>query len=625
MRAVMVMFDTLNRRMLPPYGSDWTYAPNFERLAHRTVMFDHCYGGSMPCMPARREMHTGRYNFLHRSWGPLEPFDDSAPEMLKNHGVHTHLTTDHPHYWEDGGATYHNRFSTYEFFRGQEGDPWKGQVADPEIPESLGTSHVLKASHWRQDWINRQHMATQDLHPQTMTFDAGLEFLETNLAQDGWFLQIETFDPHEPFFSYAQYKEHYAYDYDGPHFDWPDYAQVTEPPEAVQHARAEYGALLSMCDASLGRVLDYLDDHGMWDDTMLIVCTDHGFLLGEHGWWGKNVQPWYDENIHTPLFVWDPRSQKAGERRSSLVQTIDLGPTLLEFFGVDRTPDMLGVPLAATVADDTPVRQGGLFGTFGGHVSVTDGRYVYMRASATPENQPLIEHTLMPTHMRGFFHPQVLEQASLAEPFSFTKGMPVLAVPGEAFGSPWVFGSLLFDLHTDPDQETPLRDPELERRMATLLRDLLVSSDAPASQFARLGLPAQGPIGDEHLLVELQWPQVLASQSSAAVLSDFPEDTGNLARPLGELLDDPDTRDVLAELTPMLVQGPMVAVLRGLTLIQIAAMAVGMLPDAALHAIATRLARTPSPTRPSPTGDPSERRTRMLGMTSDVSPLVADR
>jgi len=62
MRAIMVMFDSLNRRMLPAYGCDWVHAPNFQRLAQRTVVFDNSYVGSMPCMPARRELHTGRYN-----------------------------------------------------------------------------------------------------------------------------------------------------------------------------------------------------------------------------------------------------------------------------------------------------------------------------------------------------------------------------------------------------------------------------------------------------------------------------------------------------------------------------------------------------------------------------------
>jgi hypothetical protein len=64
MKANFVCFDTLNRRMLP-YGCEWVNAPNF----------------------ARRELHTGRYNFLHRSWGSLEPFDESLPQLLTQNGV----------------------------------------------------------------------------------------------------------------------------------------------------------------------------------------------------------------------------------------------------------------------------------------------------------------------------------------------------------------------------------------------------------------------------------------------------------------------------------------------------------------------------------------------------------
>ena len=67
-------------------GALWRHArsptPNFDRLAERAVTFDSHYVGSMPCMPARRDMQTGRLDFLHRSWGPLEPFDNSFPELL---------------------------------------------------------------------------------------------------------------------------------------------------------------------------------------------------------------------------------------------------------------------------------------------------------------------------------------------------------------------------------------------------------------------------------------------------------------------------------------------------------------------------------------------------------------
>lgn len=92
----------------------------------------------MPCMPARRELHTGRYNFLHRGWSPLEPFDDSMPEILKKNGIHTRTVTDHKHYWRDGGATYHSRYSTYEFIRGQEGDARKVSLINLNIATCQG-------------------------------------------------------------------------------------------------------------------------------------------------------------------------------------------------------------------------------------------------------------------------------------------------------------------------------------------------------------------------------------------------------------------------------------------------------------------------------------------------------
>lgn len=479
----MVMFDSLNRRMLQPYGCDWVHAPNFQRLAQRSVTFDRCFIGSMPCMPARRELHTGRYNFLHRSWGPLEPFDDSMPEILKKGGVYAHLATDHYHYFEDGGASYHPRYSSWEIARGQEGDAWKGVVADPEIPEHRGQM-------WRQDVVNRAYLPTTDSQPQARTFAAGLEFLETNHGEDRWFLQIETFDPHEPFFTQEEWKRLYPHEYDGPHFDWPSYGEVTETPEEVAHLRYENAALVSMCDHHLGMVLDMMDRYDLWSDTMLIVNTDHGFLLGEHDWWAKCIQPFYNEVAHIPLFIWDPRSGKRGERRRSLVQTIDLPATILDYFGFDRPPAMLGQSLARTIADDTPVRDACLFGIHGGHVNCTDGRYVYMRAPRNSSNEPLYNYTVMPGHMRSPFSVEELAGAELAPPFSFTKGVPLLKVkPG---GAPWLdaaaFGTMLFDIEADPAQREPIDDPQTERRLRRRMVELMRENDAPPEQYRRLGL-----------------------------------------------------------------------------------------------------------------------------------------
>ena len=112
---------------------------------------------------------------------------------------------------------------------------------------------------------------------------------------------------------------------------------------------------------------------------MLIVNTDHGFLLGEHDYWGKNSMPFYNENVHIPLFIWDPRSRVQGEARDALVQTVDLPATLLDYFNIDPAPDMQGKSLRGVIEKNTAIRQGALFGIYGGHVCCTDGDYVYMR------------------------------------------------------------------------------------------------------------------------------------------------------------------------------------------------------------------------------------------------------
>jgi hypothetical protein len=250
-----------------------------------------------------------------------------------------------------------------------------------------------------------------------------------------------------------------------------------------------------MCDSKLGDVLEVMDELNLWEDTMLVVWTDHGFLLGEHGCWAKCWLPFYEEISHTPFFVWDPRTGKRGERRSSLVQpSIDLGPTLLEYYGLEPTKDMIGKSLKATIAGDTPIRDTAIFGMFGTHVNITDGRYIYMRGTDHSDRHPINEYTLMPTHMRHTFAVDELQdKIEIAEPFSFTKGCRTMKIPGGS-GLPGGetmerdFTSRLYDLEKDPKQKTPIQNREIETRLVAQLADWLKTCDAPPEQFVRLGL-----------------------------------------------------------------------------------------------------------------------------------------
>jgi arylsulfatase A-like enzyme len=364
-----------------------------------------------------------------------------------------------------------------------------GDLNDPAIPEPKNG----RGAWGRQDWVNRSYMQREEQQPQAKTFAMGLQFIEQNHARDHWFLHIETFDPHEPYFVDDTYKRLYPYRFDPELPDWPDYRRVPAGSDALtEQFRYTNAALISMCDRYLGSVLDAMDRHDLWKDTLLIVCTDHGFLLGEHEWWGKCVMPFYNEIARTPFFIWDPRCARSNERRQALVQTVDWAPTLLEFFGIERPADMQGAALRDAVALDRPVRAAALFGVHGGHVNVTDGRHVYMRAPATAANGPLFNYTLMPTHMRRTFDVEEMRGLQeLAPPFRFTKGCRTMKIPCPPGG--WArraheFGTLLFDLAADPLQQHPVHDPAAEERIVRHLTRVMADTDAPAEQFDRLGL-----------------------------------------------------------------------------------------------------------------------------------------
>ena len=509
MKVVNVMYDTLCRHFLSPYGNKKVKTPNFDRLAANAVTFDNSYVCSLPCMPARRDLHNSRVNFLQRDWGPLEPFDDSVPEILKTNGIFSALVSDHAHYWEDGGATYHTRYSSWIGHRGQEGDACNNDSRFISACQKVG-KNCLDPRYWSQmtricDAVNRENAPTDDLMPQGRTFADGLKFINDNHDIDNWFLQIETFDPHEPFFTHENWKELYPEiaEYAGNKTDWPGYEAVgkNETPEDIMHVRYLYAALVSMCDHYLGKVLDLFDKYDLWKDTMLIVNTDHGFLLGEHEWWGKSIMPAYEEISHTPLFIYDPVSKIKGKRRDGLVSTIDIPTTILDFFGIDKTPDMQGNSVLPLIRENKKIRDRVIFGFNRAHVAVTDGKYTYFRAPLVKEEKNCFEYTLMPTRMRMRFDVKTLAKAEFVGPLPFTKGCKVLKTPAPGnYVSSVNFGTKLFDVENDPRQKELIDNPELEAKYANMLVEEMKKAQAPEEQYVRLGLKKEGGMTAKDIL-----------------------------------------------------------------------------------------------------------------------------
>lgn len=260
-------------------------------------------------------------------------------------------------------------------------------------------------------------------YPTPKCFSRAFEFLELNKKADDWFLQLECFDPHEPFAAPERFRAMYRTGYNGKVLDWPQYEKVSDSPEEMAEVRANYAALVTMCDEYFGRLLDWMDENDAWQDTALVLTTDHGYLLGEHQWWGKNKMPYYEEIAHIPLMVWHPElGERAGTRCTGLSQTIDLMPTLLELHGVEIPGEVTAHSLVPALRGKPTGRDSAILGMFAGPICVTDGRHTYYRFPEEDAGDEVAMYTLMPSHLDALFSIPELQTARLHEPVRLHQG-----------------------------------------------------------------------------------------------------------------------------------------------------------------------------------------------------------
>ena len=504
MKVVFVLFDSLNRHALSCYGDGAGEAgrvdggagaaaqslaeavartPFFQRLADRSAVFDRHFVGSLPCMPARRDIQTGRLNFLHRGWGPLEPFDRSIAELLGEHGVYTHLITDHCHL----------SFSCPRL----RPDVSKFAARFDERQHDFGMDMNGKLPYY----VNREYLEQTGLFPLTQCFDGADDFLARHHADDNWFLHLECFDPHEPFFAPERFLPEAPDALGGKIFDWPSYGKSDLSPELLAQLRGNYEALVAACDEQLGRLLDRFDRHDLWQDTWLILSTDHGLLLGEKEFLGKNRPPFFNEVAHIPLLVAAPTQRGLAPRRvRSLTQTIDLMPTLLDIYGMEQPLEVQGSSVLPLLAAEEPARaeRGCIYGQFGAAINFTDGRHTYFRYPVPAQAADLNQYTLMPMHMRSYFEAMEFADARIVESLPFSKGYPLWKLPIRMDAKanmtrryPLLDArTVIYDMEADPQQTTPLEDPVLEAELTRKLEALLQLNDAPPELYVRYGLAA---------------------------------------------------------------------------------------------------------------------------------------
>lgn len=495
--AVVLLLDSLNRHLVGAYGGTEFATPNLDRLARRSVRFERHYAGSLPCMPARHDILCGSLDFLWRPWGSIELWERPLTDHLRAAGVATMLVSDHPHLFESGGENYHTDFTAWDYQRGHETDAWKTRP-DPSWmgAPSFGRGHTPYDN-------SRGRFADEADFPGPRTLTAAARWLEDDAPHHERFLLfVDEFDPHEPFDTPEPYASMYDPDWDGPHLIWPPYTQGAVAkgvlsPEDGKQVRASYGAKLSMIDAWLGRVLDVLDRTGRWDDTAVILCTDHGHFLGEKDIWGKPPVPVYEPLGRIPLLVAWPGVEPTSV--DALTTSVDVFATLTDLFDVTTVEQRThGVSLRPLLeGSTTSVRDYALSGVWGRevHLVTADGTK-YVRAPAGA-NAPLSmwsnRWSTMPVHGHPELRLPPPDDRAVLDHMPGSS-IPVIRQPFAA-GDPlpfWAYarfdGHHLFAVDDDPREARDLVGDQRETELIEMLRAALDDVDAPDDQYVRLGL-----------------------------------------------------------------------------------------------------------------------------------------
>ena len=493
MNVILVMVDSLNRTYLSPYGNEWIQTPNFERLAQRCVTVEGHWTGSLPTMPTRHEVMAGRHEYLWRPWGPLEPFDVTLAQLCRDKGQVAMLLTDTYHYFQEGSGNYHMDFTGWEFLRGHETDNWR---TDPVDPPRLYRRMLAEKGKGGQAYLrNTAHFRDERDFFGPRLLARAAQWLDRNHGHGGFFLMIDSFDVHEPFHVPPPYDTMYDPDFVGEWPIWNRYGEADSfPPDELRHIRAQYAGKVSMFDTWLGPVLDRLDRYHLWDNTLVLVTSDHGHHLGEHGWVGKNKPPLFRHMANIPLFAALPgMTPLRGGRAAWLTSQIDLYPTIAEALGLDVPSDYVhhGTSLLPLLRGEAErVRDMAHTAYFGFPIAVTDGRWVLHKRPVRPDNWPLFKYGInLEAFHRRSNDPYVHGETGRFLPYT---DATVYRVPvakkrdGDAPSEP----DLLFDLEVGDDitQDVHGEHPDVVERLTKLLVAELERLQAPQEQFQRLGL-----------------------------------------------------------------------------------------------------------------------------------------
>ncbi len=403
MNVVLVMFDSLRKDCIGVYGAPpWgeVATPHLNALAEQSMVFDRVYPETLPTLPTRRAVYTGQrvYPFIDADfnlkgdfrgapgWGPIPEEQATLAEMFREAGHRTGLIADVYHMFKPS-KNYWRGFDQWMFLRGQEKDPYRSgpeptqEEIDYWLPKEL--QNESKIAFIRQCLKNMHDRTREEDYFNARVFIEAVRWLGQNRDAEQFFLTVETFDPHEPWFVPEHYRKMYD-DSDGPEQVVSGYSDTSAmSPELLRRTQANYSGLVTMCDRWFGYFTETMEKMGLLDNTLLIVTSDHGHSIGDKQYLGKRGYPAHPSVFDIPLFVRHPAGKGAGQRSDIIVQHHDLSAEMLRFAGIEPPEPIDGIPFFEEALAGKAVRDHATVGWGAGLVVVTERWFFNCKVDGT--------------------------------------------------------------------------------------------------------------------------------------------------------------------------------------------------------------------------------------------------
>ncbi len=355
------------------YGNSFVHTPNLNSLAQEGVLFEHAYSQSPVCTPSRASFLTGRYprTTRCRQNGQAIPSDEVLVTKLFHDAGYVcglagklHLAPCNPHVCKGTEPRTDDGYDQF-FWSHDPNDAWFAHgytqwLRDKNLHRD---TRPFQESEYVQVIPSEAHSQTTWCVERAMSFIRSAKRFERP-----WLFSLNMFDPHHAFDPPLEALERYRDVLDD--IPLPNYvdSELENKPiwQRIDHAgayggmsgypyknmtdadhrwiRAAYWAMIDVIDTQVGRLLNFLEEIGQRENTIVIFTSDHGEMLGDHGIYLKGPY-FYDPAVRVPLLISGPGILNSGARSEAFVELVDIAPTLLEASNMERYPGIQGQSL----------------------------------------------------------------------------------------------------------------------------------------------------------------------------------------------------------------------------------------------------------------------------------------